>query len=252
MVALTVLITFTNPMNFDWTQRITGGLALLFAAYFFAHTVHRTNQLKNATPIAQSVPTPVPTSPLQPEKKLISTVGLPHGDREEPKAEPAPPPTPSTKPRAPNDSVKGNIKTMKDEIPKVPPGGVVSINQRGGITAGQINITGPPPVKVDFVEVSLNAPEDRPEGKVYKTSIRILLSGFVPRLIVAVSAPSLIDVALLSDSGSTLGAAWPTKDGTGKQAIDNVNGSCMLYLRSKTPEYFKVEYICQGVQCVGP
>jgi len=141
---------------------------------------------------------------------------------------------------------------MRDEIPKIPPGSVVSINQSGGITTGQINITGPPPVKVDFVEVSLNAPEDRPEGKFYKTTIRILLGGFVPRLIVAASAPSLIEIALLSDSGTTLGAAWPTKDGKGKQAIDNVNGSCMLYLRSKSPEHFTVEYLCQGVQCVGP
>jgi hypothetical protein len=40
---LTVLVVFTNPMNFDWTQRITGGLALLFAAYFVAHTAHRLN-----------------------------------------------------------------------------------------------------------------------------------------------------------------------------------------------------------------
>ena len=41
--ALTVLIVTTNPMKFDWTQRITGGLALLFASYFLAHTA----QVKN-------------------------------------------------------------------------------------------------------------------------------------------------------------------------------------------------------------
>ena len=41
--AITVLIITTNPMKFDWTQRITGGLALIFASYFFAHTV----QIKN-------------------------------------------------------------------------------------------------------------------------------------------------------------------------------------------------------------
>ena len=41
--ALTVLIVFTNPMNFDWTQRTTGGLAVFFAAYFVAHTVYKLN-----------------------------------------------------------------------------------------------------------------------------------------------------------------------------------------------------------------
>jgi len=42
-VAVTVLIVFTNPMNFDWTQRITGGLAILFAAGFVAQTAHKLN-----------------------------------------------------------------------------------------------------------------------------------------------------------------------------------------------------------------
>jgi hypothetical protein len=40
---LTVLIVASNPMKFDWTQRITGALALVFASYFFAHTA----QIKN-------------------------------------------------------------------------------------------------------------------------------------------------------------------------------------------------------------
>src|SRR5690349_566406 len=43
--ALTVLIIVTNPMALDWTQRITGGLAVVFIAYFVAHTVHRSNSL---------------------------------------------------------------------------------------------------------------------------------------------------------------------------------------------------------------
>lgn len=28
-------------MNFDWTQRITGGIVVVFAAYFIAHTLYR-------------------------------------------------------------------------------------------------------------------------------------------------------------------------------------------------------------------
>ena len=34
-----VLLIFTNPMNFDWTQRITLLLAIAFSAYFLAHTM---------------------------------------------------------------------------------------------------------------------------------------------------------------------------------------------------------------------
>jgi hypothetical protein len=39
--AVVVLLALTNPMKFDTTQRITGVLALLFAAYFVAHTAHK-------------------------------------------------------------------------------------------------------------------------------------------------------------------------------------------------------------------
>lgn len=43
VVTLTVLVVFVNPMRFDWTQRITGGLALCFFAYFLSHTLHKLN-----------------------------------------------------------------------------------------------------------------------------------------------------------------------------------------------------------------
>jgi hypothetical protein len=60
--ALTVLVAFTNPMNFDWTQRITGGLALLFAAYFVAHTAQKLN---NPSPLPHAE---APTQPTPQEK----------------------------------------------------------------------------------------------------------------------------------------------------------------------------------------
>ena len=43
--ALTILISVTNPMNFDPTQRITGCLAILFVAYFIGHTIHSQRQV---------------------------------------------------------------------------------------------------------------------------------------------------------------------------------------------------------------
>jgi len=44
LAAMTIALVFLNPMKFDWTQRITGGLAVLFFAYFLAHTLHSYNQ----------------------------------------------------------------------------------------------------------------------------------------------------------------------------------------------------------------
>jgi hypothetical protein len=43
MLAALELAVITNPMSFDATQRITGGLAVAFFAYFVAHTVHKAN-----------------------------------------------------------------------------------------------------------------------------------------------------------------------------------------------------------------
>jgi hypothetical protein len=55
--ALTVLVMVTNPMGLDWNQRISGGLILLFVAYFVAYTVHKSNQarrLPNLNPVHSS------------------------------------------------------------------------------------------------------------------------------------------------------------------------------------------------------
>ena len=209
----------------------------MFAAYFVAHTVHKVNEARNIKTSAprstssQSVAEPLGEAPSlgesHKESKPVDTLDT----------------SAQYKKAATAHNTSEGTK-VKDETPKnpqtskIPPGSVVSINQSGGITAGQINVTGPPPVRLESVQVAQNVLEERPEGQVYKTSIRILLSGAVPRLIVAVSAPSLVDVALVSDSGVSFGSAWPTKDRRGQQSIDNIVGSCMLYLRSKAPEQF--------------
>jgi hypothetical protein len=41
LAGVVILIAVTNPMGFDLTQRITGAVALLCAAYFIAHTVYK-------------------------------------------------------------------------------------------------------------------------------------------------------------------------------------------------------------------
>ena len=63
---LTVLVVFTNPMNFDWTQRITGALALIFAAYFIAHTVHKHPAKPSPAASDSAVGTLVPDGTIQP------------------------------------------------------------------------------------------------------------------------------------------------------------------------------------------
>jgi len=49
--ASVVILAITNPMKFDAAQRVTGTLALIFAAYFIGHTVYESNR---------STPAPAP------------------------------------------------------------------------------------------------------------------------------------------------------------------------------------------------
>jgi hypothetical protein len=61
--ATVVLLAWTNPMGFDTTQRVTGALALIFAAYFVGHTVYKTSA-KGSTAITSPIsgPTTQPQS----------------------------------------------------------------------------------------------------------------------------------------------------------------------------------------------
>jgi hypothetical protein len=67
--AAVVLVAFTNPMGFDKTQRITGAIALIFAAYFVAHTVHK---FPKPSPPASAPP----VQPAQPGATQETNVGL--------------------------------------------------------------------------------------------------------------------------------------------------------------------------------
>jgi hypothetical protein len=44
VVGLTLLIAGTNPMGFDWNQRISAALALICSVYFVTHTIEKINQ----------------------------------------------------------------------------------------------------------------------------------------------------------------------------------------------------------------
>ena len=58
--ALTVLLIATNPMKFDWRQRIAGALALIFGSYFCAHTM----EIRRET--AKALETVAPAAPPAP------------------------------------------------------------------------------------------------------------------------------------------------------------------------------------------
>jgi hypothetical protein len=69
--ALTVLMVATNPMGFDWKQRISGGLALVLFAYFVGHTVYKASrEVKTSVVDQQTIVTP--NSARAPEKSAQS------------------------------------------------------------------------------------------------------------------------------------------------------------------------------------
>jgi hypothetical protein len=54
-------------MKFDWTQRITGSLAILLACYFLAHTLERSKEEQPKTvPAEQVTPAEIPAAPQSP------------------------------------------------------------------------------------------------------------------------------------------------------------------------------------------
>jgi len=53
--AIVVLVAITNPMGFDWQQRVSGALAVIFLAYFAAHTLHLNQNKPNPNlPVVKS------------------------------------------------------------------------------------------------------------------------------------------------------------------------------------------------------
>lgn len=55
LVVAVVVLIFTNPMRFDWPQRITAALAILFACYFIAHTLERLKEAPKTMKVTATV-----------------------------------------------------------------------------------------------------------------------------------------------------------------------------------------------------
>lgn len=58
--AAVVVLALTNPMGFDWIQRVTGSLALILLAYFVAHSIYKNPLAKPAGPTSNPTPTEKP------------------------------------------------------------------------------------------------------------------------------------------------------------------------------------------------
>ena len=65
------LLAWSNPMGFDTTQRVTGAITLVFAAYFVGHTVYK-GIPKNPPIPAPAVSTPPPLTQQQERLVIIS------------------------------------------------------------------------------------------------------------------------------------------------------------------------------------
>lgn len=63
-VAVFLALAFTNPMGFDWIQRITGLVGTLSFASFISYTLHRYNERQKKQPAATSAPQVPPDKPL--------------------------------------------------------------------------------------------------------------------------------------------------------------------------------------------
>jgi hypothetical protein len=79
--ALTLWLVFANSMNFDWTQRISGGLALVFFAYFLSHTIHKTKDVKPSAPIPHKTETQATALPREPSTQSAIQASSSQSDR---------------------------------------------------------------------------------------------------------------------------------------------------------------------------
>lgn len=133
------------------------------------------------------------------------------------------------------------------------PGSAASFNQSGGITAGQVTITGPG-VKIAFAELSANQQQGGKDNPVYVSRFRVSLSGTIPDFVIAASAPSLVSLDLGPEEGGimTMVRTGTTPNGAHFHRSQGLYGNYILTLRSSQPDSFHIEYQCQGVVCVGP
>jgi hypothetical protein len=130
---------------------------------------------------------------------------------------------------------------------------VTSINQQGGITAGQVTITGSNAIKVEFTQLSANEQKEDQGSPFYESKWRVTLSGQVPEFTISASSPALTKLRFFADrSGVSSHVEGTTSQGDPFHTIQNAFGSHILVLHSRVPTTFRITYGCTGALCVGP
>lgn len=226
LAAVSVTVMMVNPFNWDRLQQSGILIALVGLALFIGATAHRMN--RPLSPIASDHPpagppivAPSAKVPLQHPEQLKKT------EQDQPIAEKKPE----------RFQAMGNITqsaTQEKEVdkPKKPtqpivnaPGGVVSINQRGGITAGTVNVVHGQQITYQLEETERNTPD----GDRFRTVAVIKLSGgIVPVLLIGITGQYIIeaDVTPREDAGPTMLASshgWGRPEGTYVIQITNAS-----------------------------
>jgi hypothetical protein len=122
---------------------------------------------------------------------------------------------------------------------------VTSINQQGGITAGQVNITGGAAVKITFTQISANLMSGTLEHPSYESKIEVRIDGAVPNFLISAQAPSLTDLSLIPKEGGAvmMGEFGSIVNGE-YRSLQNAFGTYILTLTSNQAEHFDIHYQC--------
>jgi hypothetical protein len=128
----------------------------------------------------------------------------------------------------------------------IPPNSVVSIDQKGGITAGTVNITtGIPEPKFDIRPIV----ENKPEGTTYRTEFMLSIETKVPitNLYLQVGADTIMKMEVVPQrSGGFITGHSGIRTGFAFTNIPNAYGSYKVTAVSKSPDKFKVTYSIDG------
>ena len=133
----------------------------------------------------------------------------------------------------------------------IAPGGVGSVNQSGGITAGHVVITPPLFVNVRIEMLSSNKPDHMYGISVFATTYKVELSGQVPRFDVIASGSELMEVEMLPAApGTSHRNKGQTNDGSRYCSVSSAFGTYFAIVKAKTIQDVQLHFQCEGVACV--
>jgi hypothetical protein len=174
----------------------------------------------------------------------------------QPTAEVKPPPPSAAPTPAPVVPVAGPSVTPEDhasslKVPLEPkaagpnqmianaPGGLISINQQGGIAAGTVIVDSPAPtITADW----LRRKEPVEQGK-YVSELKLTVSSqdVLPRLVLHVSSPTLLDAEIVPTIGGFFQSSKGQGDGYIELVVPTASGSYRVTAWTSKPDNVRVE-----------